>query len=97
MAAVTIQAIEQGWDGDRKRNRAVVLLTSGYTVTPEQVGLKFIQEIIVPTYLADTDYPIAGTTVSLTSVGAITGTYSLGYLTLTSTGDGNVLIDFYGW
>lgn len=96
MAAVTVLSIEQGWAGDRKRHLAAILLTSGYTVTPAQVGLKKIDEIIQPA-LRLGDFPINGTHVTLTDCGVITGTYSADYCTLTSTGDGNTVLYFYGW
>lgn len=96
MAAATVLAVEQGWAGDRKRHLVAVLLTSGYTVTPQQVGLTKIEEVVQPALRLGT-FPISGTSVTLTDCGVITGTWGTQYITLTSTGDGNTLLYFYGW
>lgn len=96
MAAVTVLSVEQGWAGDRKRHLAAILLTSGYTVTPGQVGLQVIEEVVQPALRAGT-YVFNGTSVTLTDCGVITGTWGTTNITLTSTGDGNTLLYFYGW
>ncbi len=96
MTAVTVLKVHQGWDGDRKRHLAAILLTSGYTVTPEQVGLHYIEDF-QPSGINLGTVVIEGSTVALTNCGVIHGTWTTTNVTLTSTGDGNVLIAFYGW
>ncbi len=96
MTAVTVRQVEQGWAGDRKRHLAAILLTSGYTVTPELVGLHRIEEVVQPALRLGT-VVLNGSTIVLTDCGVITGTWGTSYITLTSTGDGNTLLYFYGW
>lgn len=71
MAAATIHGVEQGWAGDRRRNRVILTLatTNADTVTPASVGLKVI-EAIVPSYRSGDNLTLNGEDVD--SVVAIT-------------------------
>lgn len=99
MAAVTILAVEQGWAGDRKRNRVALTLpqTDTSTVTPQQVGLKVI-EAVVDAGLRTGTVAIEGTNVTLTAYG--TGPYvgwATDSITVTVQTAGNAILYFYGW
>ena len=96
MTAITVLGVEQGWAGDRKRHLVAALVTTDYTVTPEQVGLNHIEAIVQNGIRLGT-VTVGTTSVVLTNA-AITASYGTSACTLyTATADANVLLYFYGW
>lgn len=96
MTAITVLGVEQGWAGDRKRHLVAALITTDYTVTPEQVGLQHIEAVVQNGIRLGT-VKIGSTTVTLTNA-AVTVSYGTQACTFsTATADANVLLYFYGW
>jgi hypothetical protein len=98
MAAATINAVEQGWAGDRKRHLVslTVTTTNADTIAPAAVGLKVI-EAIVPTGMVGT-FKIAGKTCTFTDHG--TGpkfAVAANTVTVTVQTATTLAVHIYGW
>ncbi len=103
MSAVTVLKVEQEWAGDRRRHRVIFTSASATTdtVTPNAVGLQFI-EAVVPTGRSGT---IDGNTV--VAAGAVDIAYGAGgaatqviivYIptSTSAVSSGNYEVYFYG-
>lgn len=99
MAAATILAVDQQWAGDRKRHRVALTLasTNADTVTPESVGLKFI-ESVKSVGLRTGTIPVRGVSVTLTDIGTgPTVAWATASVTITVQTAGTCILNFYGW
>ena len=96
MAAISVLAIEQGWEGDRKRHLVAALVANNSTATPAQFGLKKV-EAIIPSAIIAGDVSVNGVAVTLTNHGTHVITWASATITFAVQTTANSLWYVYGW